>query len=359
MVNSIEERAARVAVRMQEFGAGAGTMRVSGGNDTATHKPSGRMLGVRDAAGNPAFPTIPPLPNTTPPRHPSTPENPPPLPDDEEEDENDNWDEAEVEIESPEEVEEKPDPLERQRLEDAQRFGGKDAAKIMMNARQHAKRVRTGEEEVPPFPFDNMVEIANEKGLDGEKIAKQARQNFNDWLAYSKIIKAKIVSGQEVSSMESTVLRTMGIEACRLPAQIIGIDPALLNEMMADIDNVKPETKEEEKPVELEATLHRVEASEPLSPADEEAKFKAMTDMSLNIVNSLMKETSNDALAVQSILVGATGMHLLGFTNTKYRDQLVRDMPGQLHSFFDQNEHLTKQLQELEAKNNAEANKAE
>lgn len=333
--------------------------------------PPPTVKGVRGRDGNPAGrPAIdtgpvhyPPLPDTTPPTSPPDPHNPPPLPDKEEDpsddpDEDEHWDDQEDEFDDedgppsdyddtpevfdeggredyPADVQGAPMPklsktelaLERQRKEDAERFGGKLGATVM----QEARAQKRDHGDIPPFPFEKMHEIALEKGLDADKVVASAKRSYDLWNAYASNIKARALDGEEIPSAQLDEMRRLGAECCKIPAMLLGIPESALPEMIDEINKV-------------------ADTSPEALQAKADADAQAMYNFSTHVVKVAQEAFGDDHAKVSASLTGAMALHFLGYNDRGYRRVRLAESFGQIMTAYQQQE-----AEEDAAKANAES----
>ena len=330
--------------------------------------PPKSVRGARGPDGNPRMkPAIdsgvsyPPLPDTTPPTSPPDPQNPPALPprepyeDESEEDEEDNnWEEQEEPEEpvydeggregyvAPEDStnpalrasvqamkqDKREAALERQRKEDAERFGGKLGATVMEQAR--ATR-QNHSDEVPPFPFEKMHEIALEKGMNADKVVGDAKRSYDLWNAYASNIKVRAEAGEDIPQAQLDEMKRLGAECCRIPAMLLGIPERALPQMIDEITNVADTSQED---LAKQANAHA----------------EAMFHFSTNTVKVAQEAFGDDHAAVSAALTGAMALHFLGYNDRGYRRVRLAESFGQIMVAYQQQE-----AEEDAAKANAES----
>lgn len=326
--------------------------KVSGWNKPApTPTPFVPPRTVRGARGNDGNPVLkpttdsgvnyPPMPNTTPPKSPSDPHNPPPLPDKDPEDdsdldeadEDDGWEDQEEDegMSDAQTYDEggredynppqskKEAALEQQRKQDAERFGGKAASVVMENARSMPPNA-----DIPPFPIEKIRELALEKGLNANVVVARANAAYHIWQVFATDVKERALRGEDVSPDDLAEMQRLGMEACKIPAELMGIPSDNLPQMYDELAAGKtPEQQRKEA----------------------EDKAEAMNNFAQSTV-ALAMEQFNDHQAVTGILTGATALHLAGYNDRSFRRKMAADHFYQImHAFnlVEQNEDAQKQ----------------
>jgi hypothetical protein len=278
--------------------------------------------------------TYPPMPDTTPPKQPSDPQNPPPLPieeedspgdepEDEEDIEDDNWEdqeedddgqkalerEAEQVADGPSDVQGAPPDtktkvelaLERQRKEDAERYGGTMGATVMESARKAPPGAT-----IPQMDEQKLHELATAKGLDADKVVRASRRAMLKWQAYAEDIRERAEEGEDIPASELEEMKRLGIEAVKWPAQVLGIQPVELQRMIDDLADPTAQAKLQ---------------------SDKDAE--EMYQQSLLIVKDTIDKLQ-DPHKVLAALTGATALHILGFHDSGYRRKVITEHAAHL-----------------------------
>lgn len=287
--------------------------------------------------------TYPPMPDTTPPKQPSDPQNPPPLPTEEEEDapepededgdydvEDDNWEDQEedepvhdeagretyvptgefaqmraeaMEPHVPTGAEKKAAALEAQRKADEERYGGKMGATVMEKARAAAPGAP-----VPQLDETRLHELATAKGYNADKMVRDSKRALAKWQAYADDIRIRAEEGDEVPQSELDEMTRLGVEAVKIPAMVLGIAPEELQRMLTDLSTPLPETVPQDA-----------------SPED----AQKMYEQSLFIVNDSISKLE-DPHKVLAAITGAAAVHILGFHSRDYRRKVITEHANHL-----------------------------